>query len=82
MSLSDMIGRIVDGVERLPTNYRDRKGVVHAVNMHTMRQEDEPPEAAIAEFWQTACESEAWEEKAPKLSKHKVTCVLCLGEVG
>lgn len=81
MSLSDYIGRIVDHVEALPSNWRSRQGVVHSVNAHMMRQEHEPKSEAIAEFWQTACESDAWEEKRPKLTKKPVTRCLCLGSM-
>lgn len=79
MSLSDYIGRIVDFVDRLPKNWRSKQGVVHAMTVHTMRQEHEVPEAAIADFWATLCESDSWEEKCPKLTTAKVNCIECLG---
>jgi hypothetical protein len=74
-----MIGRIVDHVETLPTNWRSKNGVVHGIAVHKIYQEHEDVKDAIPDFWQTLCESHSWEEKAPKLGKQPVTCVLCLG---
>lgn len=77
MSLSDMFGKIVD-FNKPAGNWLNR-GIVHVLRVHMVRQEVERDDEAIEDYWATLCESHTWEEKAPRMTKKRATCVLCLG---
>lgn len=80
MSISNLVGNIVERVVRIPRNWKNKHDVVHAMVASAMCQEDEALDDVIAaaDSWATACGSNFWEEKCPKLTLAKVTCLACL----
>lgn len=63
-----MFGDIVDEIDG---RWRDDLGVVHLLHATGSH--------SVADYWETLCGSAAWEEKRPRLTRRKVTCLMCLG---
>ena len=78
MSIRDLV--IVDRTVRVPKNWKNTRGVVHAMVATAMCQDDEELEDVLgmADSWRTLCESNVWEEKCPKLTTAQVNCLECI----